>query len=180
MPVISPRTLIPRIQSGDVIRYLSDRDRNKPEGAGFDLRLGQVHRLTSDGSLGQSMRRTSQLEALEPTRTDDGYWFSLLPQQYVLVTTTEEVALDEEMVGFVHPRTTLFRSGAILSTGVVSPGYRGQLTFGCYVAGSHPFDVELEARIAHINFLELDQGGESYRGQWQGGRISADYDEEQI
>lgn len=34
-------------------------------------------------------------------------------------------------------------------------------------------ELEMGARIAHIIFEKVEGGGNRYRGQWQGGRVSA-------
>ena len=40
--------------------------------------------------------------------------------------------------------------------------------------------IELGARIVHILFYEVKAGGTLYRGQWQGGRVTAAKKEKQV
>jgi deoxycytidine triphosphate deaminase len=99
--------------------------------------------------------------------------------KYYVFTTIEEVDLPNDIVGFVQPRSTLFRSGVVMSAGVVSPGYNGSLTFGVSVMNPSGFAIELGSRVAHINFHYVDGSTARYRGQWQGGRIATDSEERQ-
>jgi dUTP pyrophosphatase len=104
----------------------------------------------------------------------------LLSGEYYLVKIIEEITLDEDMLGVFHPRSTLFRSGVVLETGVHPPGYSGAPTFGIHVAGPYPFKLELGSRIAHINIFRIEGKSSLYRGQWQGGRVTTDKKETQV
>jgi len=62
-----------------------------------------------------------------------------------------------------------------------SPGYKGQFNFGIMNIGGLKFILEMGARIAHAGFFEVKgQTLVPYRGQWQGGRVSARRREKQI
>jgi deoxycytidine triphosphate deaminase len=180
MTVISPLVLLPRIARGEIIRNVSERELSNPEGGGFDLRLREIFELTGSGYLGIEHRNTSTTRLLASAVTTPGEPFSLSAGLFYLVTTIEEVSLDADMIAFVHARSSLLRSGVTLETAVTAPGYEGKLTFGLHVAGAAPFTVELGARFAHINFLQLDQPANEYKGQWQGGRVSAPEPERQV
>lgn len=180
MTVLSPLSLLPRIARGELIRNISERELSNPEGGGFDLRLNEVFEITDSGHLGIDYRKTSHTRLLASMESTPGADFSFSAGQFYLITTMEEVSLDSDMMALVHPRSSLFRSGVILATTVTAPGYNGRLTFGLHVAGPVPFTAELGARFAHIVFLKLDQPANEYRGQWQGGRVSAPNPEKQI
>ena len=67
-----------------------------------------------------------------------------------------------------------------LSGGNIAPGYSGILSFTFFNSGNSPIEIELGARIVHILFYEVKSGGNLYRGQWQGGRITAIKKEKQV
>jgi deoxycytidine triphosphate deaminase len=180
MTVLGPRGLADRVQKGEVLKGLSDRDRDNPEGAGYDLRLADLFQLRGGGSMGVDRRSTSDAAEVSADDIAGEEWFTLQSGAYYLMQTVETVALDLDMVGFIHPRSTLFRSGVLLSSGAVSPGYQGGLTFGLFVAGPFAWTVQRLARVAHINLLQVDDSGHAYRGQWQGGRLVAPIPEEQV
>lgn len=172
--------LLPRVRKGELIRNLSERELTKPEGAGFDLRAAEIYRVSSPGFLGLMERKSSDVEIIEQYVEGENREVVLHPGEAYLVKIVEEIALDDDMLGIFHPRSTLFRSGVVLQTGVHPPGYVGAPTFGLYVAGKHPFRLELGARIAHINILKIEGRSSRYRGQWQGGRVSTDDTETQV
>jgi deoxycytidine triphosphate deaminase len=162
------------IGSRRLVRNLSERDAQSPEGAGIDLSVGQVHKLAGAGYLGVEVRETPQITPLA------GDVLDLQFNDYCLFTTIEEVDLPENLVGLIHARSTLFRSGVVMSAGIVSPGYRGQLTFGAFVANPSGFRLELGSRVAHITFHSVDGASRLYKGQWQHGRITTDGTEQQF
>lgn len=172
MSVFAPRTLFKRIMRGEIVRGLSERELEAPEGAGFDLSLNFASRIVGDAFLGVHSRHTGNSTPIDSEIIDGEEWYTLNPGDYVLLTTRETVDLEPDIVGFLWPRTTMFRSGAVLSTGVIAPGYRGPLTVGCYMAGSNSFRVARGARILHMVIAGLHGPGLPYRGQWQDGRVS--------
>lgn len=162
------------IKGHQLVQHLSQRDANAPEGAGIDLRVGKIHKLSGPGFLGIETRETPDIIALPQTGIVD-----LEFQGYYLFTTMEEVQLPANLVGLIHARSTLFRSGVALAAGIVSPGYRGELTFGAFIANPSGFRLEIESRVAHITFHTVEGATRMYRGQWQDGRITTDGSESQ-
>ncbi|OGK44504.1 hypothetical protein A2957_00520 [Candidatus Roizmanbacteria bacterium RIFCSPLOWO2_01_FULL_38_11] len=102
------------------------------------------------------------------------------PGDFYLLQTIEEVNLPKNITAQILPRTTTFRSGLIIRTGPVQPGYQGSLTFACFNAGPLPVVLELGCRFVHIQFFWIDGEGEMYRGQWQGGRVTTKKREKQV
>jgi deoxycytidine triphosphate deaminase len=152
-----------------------------PEGTGFDVRVGKVSTFVADGSSELLIdKRKTRETTLIADITDGPEIVNIIPGMYVLTTTIEKVNTPDYLVGIIRPRSTLFRSGIILSTGQITPGYCGTLTFGFYNASQYTFSLELGARIASILFLEIEGHAVSYRGQWQNGRVSAVNMEKQI
>ena len=85
--------------------------------------------------------------------------------------TIERVNMPENIWAEIKARSTLIRCGVLLITTKVDPGYSGELTFGLF-AVKFDFPLEMGARIANITFHEVVGETSSYRGQWQGGRVS--------
>ena len=57
---------------------------------------------------------------------------------------------------------------------------KGGLTFGLANAGPVTVEIEMGARFMHIQFSEVSGGGNMYRGQWQGGRVTTTKKEKQV
>src|SRR4030043_1324113 len=116
-----------------LVENLCEREMNNPEGAGFDLRLGEVYELEGDGFLGIEERDTPKIKLAaknEPEKDESENYFIFEPGKYYLIKTLEKVNLPVTLSGIIFPRTTMFRSGLGLFNGIVQPGYSGELTFG--------------------------------------------------
>ncbi len=188
-----------------LVEGLCDRELNSPEGAGFDLRLGEVYELLGDGFLGVTERDTPKAKLVAKAKTpsnspfprgrtensspskgearrgfEDEDAFIFEPGKYYLIKTIEKVNLPVSLSGIIFPRTTMFRSGLGLFNGVVQPGYSGELTFGVSNLGQSNIKISFGARVVHITFHEVLGEGREYRGQWQGGRVATEKKETQI
>lgn len=167
----------------NLVENLCDREKNNPEGAGFDLRLGEVYELEGNGFLGVEERDTPKINLVaknEEGQTLRENSFVFEPGKYYLVKTMEKVNLPVNISGIIFPRTTLFRSSLALFNGVVQPGYKGELTFGLCNLGKSNITISFGARVVHITFHEVLGEGNQYRGQWQGGRVATSGKEVQI
>jgi len=166
-----------------LVENLCDREMNNPEGAGFDLRMGEVYELSGDGFLGVEERQTPEIKLLakyDENKIDDNSFFIFEPGKYYLIKTIEKVNLPVTLSGIIFPRTTMFRSGLGLFNGIVQPGYCGELTFGVCNLGKSQIKVSFGARVVHITFQEVLGEGNQYRGQWQGGRVATEGKEVQV
>lgn len=189
--VIGPKKLLELVKKVKLVENLSERELKNPEGAGFDLRLGEVYKISGKAFLGVEDRETPKVKLIA------SYYNTYLkrsvrigkkgkdiitikPGEFYLVTTVEAVNLPENIVATFIPRTTTFRSGLFLRTGVAQPGYQGKLTFGLKNEGPVPVILELGCRFVHAQFHWVDGTGSLYRGQWQGGRITTKKREKQV
>jgi deoxycytidine triphosphate deaminase len=174
----TPESLSHLINDGKVIKYLSERELNSPEGVGFDLRVSKVSVLTGGGgSLKCDTRRTPEIVNLNAN--DDGCYVLRKGEVY-LVSTMEEFDLPDDLAAFFYPRSTLFRSGVNLASSVLPPGYVGPMTFSLTNHYKKSFELEKGARFAHVVFHSVTGRVGRYKGQWQGGRVSQPNDEEQF
>jgi deoxycytidine triphosphate deaminase len=106
--------------------------------------------------------------------------FVFKPGRYYLMKTIEKVNTPENILILFRPRSTLYRSGMMIFTGNVSPGYKGELIFGIVNLGPCEIKIELGARVVHAVFFEVKGKTNLYRGQWQGGRVSTKKKEKQV
>jgi len=178
--ILGIEELLKLVKRQKLVENLCDREMKNPEGAGFDLRLGEVYELKGDGLLGVEERDTPESKLIAKFDPKKETSFIFEPGIYYLIKTMEKVNLPEDLSGIIFPRTTLFRSGLTLFNGLVQPGYRGELTFGICNLGRGKIKVSFGARIVHITFHQVIGEGNKYRGQWQGGRVSTDGKEEQV
>lgn len=181
--VLGIKKLHELIKEINLVENLCERELNNPEGAGFDLRLGEIYELAGDGFLGIEERSTPTVKLTtkyNPKKNEKENFFIFEPGKYCLVKTMEKVNLPVTLSGIIFPRTTMFRSGLGLFNGIVQPGYSGELTFGVCNLGKNNIKISFGARIVHITFHEVLGAGNRYRGQWQGGRVATEGKETQV
>ena len=171
--MIGTKELLILVKEKKLVENLDKRELENPEGAGFDLRLGEVFRI-KDGEafLGETERFTPEIESVAKYGKEKD--MALKPGEFVLVKTIEKVNLPENIAAIFRPRSTLQRCGVALFTATASPGYSGELTFGMCNLGKNNFRIELGARFVHILFFNTSENFSNYRGQWQGGRVSTE------
>lgn len=168
------------VKEKKLVEGLCDRELKNPEGAGFDLRLGEVYEISGGGFLGIKERDTPKTKLLTKYDSEKKENFVFEQGKYYLIKTIEKVNTPEDILILFRPRTTIFRSGLAIFTGNASPGYQGELTFGIANLGSCKIKIELGARVVHAMFYKVEGKTNLYRGQWQGGRVSTEKKEKQI
>lgn len=178
--ILGPKLLLQLVKEKKLVEGLGERDLQNPEGAGFDLRLGEVYKISGHAFLGITERETPKIELVTKYEEGKKNTITIKPDDYYLVTTIEKVNLPLDITVNFKPRTTTFRSGLNLRTGNGAPGYCGQLTFGIKNEGPIEVVIEMGARFVHAQFEWVDGGGNQYKGQWQGGRVTTEKREKQI
>jgi deoxycytidine triphosphate deaminase len=168
------------VKEDNLVENLCEREQNNPEGAGFDLRMGEIFEISGDGYLGIEERHTPESKSVAKYDEGENNSFVFEPRKYYLIKTAEKVNLPIDLMAIIFPRTTLFRSGLALFNGQVAPGYSGELTFGLCNLGKSDIKIDLGARVVHITFHQVLGEGNQYRGQWQGGRVTTDGKETQV
>lgn len=186
--ILGPKELLKLVKKINLVENLDERELKNPEGAGFDLRLGEIYKIEGEAFLGIAYRETPKIKLVaqwqhttssRPLKGCIGKKFIIKPGEFYLVTTIEKINLPQNLCALLFPRTTLFRSGLFLRTGVAQPGYSGKLTFALKNEGPATVTLELGCRFVHAIFLQI-KGATLYRGQWQGGRITTSKKEKQI
>lgn len=168
------------VEEKRLVEGLCQRELESPEGAGFDLRLGEVYELSGDGFLGIDERKTPNIALAAKYDSNNNSSFTFDPGKYYLIKTIEKVNTPQDILILFRPRTTIFRSGLMIFTGNASPGYCGELTFGLANLGQSRIKVEMGARVVHAMFYQICGPANLYKGQWQGGRVATGGKETQI
>ncbi|MBI2084325.1 MAG: hypothetical protein HYT70_01800 [Candidatus Aenigmarchaeota archaeon] len=178
--ILGTDILLKMVKEQKLVENLSERELSNPEGAGFDLRLGELYRIKGRAFIGVTERETPDIESVAKFDNGTKHSHTINPGEFYLAKTIEKVNTPENITINFKPRTTTFRSGLHIRTGNVAPGYRGELTFAIKNDGPVPVTLEMGARIVHAQFHLVEGNVNSYKGQWQGGRITTDGKEKQI
>ncbi|KAL1621400.1 hypothetical protein SLS56_009179 [Neofusicoccum ribis] len=138
---------------------------------GVDLTLKRVLTWTSAGTVDfdNRLRQPASAEAL-PTPADTKAGIHL-PHGSYLVEFNETVAVPLDAMGQIFVRSSLFRSGALLSAGVMDSGYKGAV--GALLQVVNPFGLRLHdnARLAQLVFHQMSEPVEGYSGVYQGSKV---------
>ncbi len=178
--ILGPKKLLELVKTKKLVEGLSERELTNPEGAGFDLRLGEVYKISGEAFLGESHRKTPDVKSVQKFEKGKKRGIKIKPGDFYLVKTIEKINLPINLSAVIIPRTTTFRSGIFIRTGPIQPGYQGELTFGLKNEGLVTVEIEMGARIVHVIFHEIKGEGSKYRGQWQGGRVTTKRREKQV
>src|SRR5581483_5016314 len=178
--ILGPKILLELVKKEKLVEGLAERELVNPEGAGFDLRIGEVYKISGLAFLGELERKTPDIKLVTKYLKNKRQSIKISPGDFYLVKTIETLNLPQNLTANFKPRTTTFRSGLFLRTGNVAPGYCGPVTFALKNEGPVSVEIEMGARIVHVQFEEVKGGGSMYRGQWQGGRVSAVKKEVQV
>jgi len=179
--ILGPKKLLQLVKTKKLVEGLADRELTTPEGAGFDLRLGQLYKLKGGKAfLGEFERETPEMRLVIEYERGKKKAIIVKPGDFFIATTIEKVNTPLNITINFKPRTTTFRSGLFLRTGNVAPGYCGKLSFALKNEGPMPVKLEMGCRIVHAQFEWVDGGGTQYKGQWQGGRVTTKKREKQV
>lgn len=178
--ILGAKKLLELVEKNNLVEGLSKREVETPEGAGFDLRIGELYEIKGQGFLGVEERETPEMELISKYETGKRNEVLLKPRTYYLMKTMEKVNMPENLIAIMTPRSTLFRSGVYVFGGQVPPGYKGGLNMGIYNFRDEDFKLEMGARVVHIMFFETQGDSNLYRGQWQNGRVTTEKKEKQI
>lgn len=172
--------LLKMVHEQGLVKGLCERELKNPEGAGFDLRMAEVYQISGKGFLGVNERRTCEIETIATYEEGKSSSVVLKPGDFRLIKTMEEVNIPVDCVGILKPRSTLQRMGLYLRATQIAPGYKGGLVVALTNLGPCEVEIELGARVLHLMVAKLFGEGSAYRGQWQGGRVSALEMEKQV
>lgn len=178
--ILGVEKILQLVKKKKLVENLSERELKNPEGAGFDLRIGELYEVKRKGFLGVEERETPKIKLIAKYDEKKVKKVFLEPQTYYLMKTVEKLNLPENLLAIFTPRSTLYRSGVYVFGGQSAPGYKGELTTGIYNFRDEEFELEMGARALHIMFFEVKGKSNLYRGQWQGGRVSTKKKEKQV
>ena len=178
--ILGVKKLLELVKEKKLVENLSERELKNPEGAGFDIRIGELYKVKGKGFLGVEERETPEIKLIAKFDKKKSEKVFLRSRTYYLMKTIEKLNLPENLLALFTPRSTLYRSGVYIFGGQTAPGYKGELTTGIFNFRDEKFELEMGARVIHIMFFEVKGKSNLYRGQWQGGRVTTRKKEKQV
>lgn len=100
--------------------------------------------------------------------------FPINPGQFALLETAEEIEIPKDNIGFISVKFSLKRRGLINVSGFhVDPGYKGNIIFAVYNAGSKSINLERGQKYFQLWLAKIDNHSKPYKGSING--ISSDF-----
>jgi len=92
----------------------------------------------------------------------------LKPGAFALASTMERFTMHDDVIGFVHDKSTWARQGLAVQNTVIEPGWQGWLTLELTNHGYSEIMIESGSPIAQVIFHLLSEPTElPYRGKYQ-------------
>ncbi|MFA6250833.1 MAG: dCTP deaminase [Candidatus Shapirobacteria bacterium] len=135
MAVLTRKEIVKLIEA-DSLGFSPGLDKFQLQRHSVDLRLGltfmvpRLWELASEGRIALNMDRFvgNQKKAFEVVTLEEGQYFEILPEEYVVVSTLERIKMPLDLMGVLYPRSSVNRRGLSLDlTGIVDAGYEGNL-----------------------------------------------------
>jgi dUTP pyrophosphatase len=132
---------------------------------GVDLTLASVHEQREPGRIGRDGKTVGARRERPVDAVDDGDGIYYLPPGAYVVRYAETIAVPDDHVGFVYPRSSLLRNSCMLNTAVWDAGYEGRGEGLLQV--HHDVEIAAGARVAQFVLAAADADG-TYDGSYQG------------
>lgn len=126
---------------------------------GYDFLVSIVTRQPSisiRGSNDKSHRTISSY--FQETRRDIGSGFVLYPNQVVLATSLEFVALPSNVYGDILSRSSVTRLGIHINT-MIQPGFRGCVPLELFNHGNNAIELVSGSRICQLRLSRISENG---------------------
>ena len=173
--ILSDREIRSRLTAGDL--HIEPLDWNEIQPASIDIRLHPTLRIFS-ALPGQDIN-PAHPEATAPTIErfiPPNGTFRLMPGQFILGSTIEQVVIPHDTVGRIEGKSSLGRLGLLIhaTAGYVDPGFEGNLTLEISNGSSNPILLSPGMRIAQLALLqatspaERPYGSSELRSRYQG------------
>ena len=91
--ILGPKELLKLVKKIKLVEGLSERELTNPEGAGFDLRLGEVFKISGKAFLGETHRKTADVVSVSSYNPKKKSSIKIKPGDFFLVKTIEKINL---------------------------------------------------------------------------------------
>ena len=153
-----------RVVALGLVKNMIDH-KSQVQPAGIDFTLKRLSTLESDGAIDFSNAKRKLPEYKEVLFGDDNL-VHLGPGAY-LVEFNETVEMPRNFLGLMRTRSSVIRSGATLTAGVIDPGYKGAIGALLQVWNEHGITLHKDAKLVQWVFAEIRNPEDEYRGVYK-------------
>jgi dCTP deaminase len=174
MAILTGKDILERIAKGD-IGITPSLDSFQLQSHAIDLRLGFTFLAPKPWRLTDRGRETVDIDPLKEhgpeyfdiTELEQGQFFELMPQEYVLVSTFESIKVPNDLMAVLYPRSSINRKGLSVDlTGIIDSGYEGPLTLPVRNNTRSSVRIHPGERFCQIVFEELTHPVETRKSRW--------------
>lgn len=134
MGVLIKEDIIKRLKKGD-LTFSPQLDEFQIRMHAVDLRIGMTFLIPKTWKLTEHGREAIKVDHLEGSRDhfevlelEEGQYFELLPNEFVIVSTLETITMPKDLMGILYPRSSVNRQGLSVDlSGIIDAGYKGTL-----------------------------------------------------
>ncbi|OGU55386.1 MAG: hypothetical protein A2006_13255 [Ignavibacteria bacterium GWC2_35_8] len=167
MSVLTRHEILKAISSGDLC-FTPEIDKFQLQPHAVDLRLGYKFLIPRNWTVDEKGRRAIKVaiddaethkEQFDEVQLQDGQYFDLLPNEFVIGTSLERIEINAlNLMAVLFPRTSTNRRGIDLSlSGIIDTGYKGHLIFPMKnEAGDQVIRIYPGERVCQVIFQELN------------------------
>ena len=171
--ILSDRTSREEIEAGRIVIDPFDPACVQP--SSVDLHVESEFRVFANSRYPYIDVKKQMPDLTELVQVKDGEPFILHPGEFVLGSTTERVALPDDLVARLEGKSSLGRLGLLIhsTAGYVDPGWDGYLTLELSNVANLPITIYPGMKIGQISFFRLStpaetpygSAGNKYQGQ---------------
>ena len=147
-----------------VSQMLKLNDKGAKAQVGYDLTLKSISKVNG-GAVMQDKTVIFPYDEIAPTLNDDGKFIYVLESGTYSITFEQGCELDANHTAFIRHRSSILRSGGIITSGVYDPGFTVD-EMGAMLVATERIVIERGARVAQIIMMQ-NLEAELYDGQWQ-------------
>lgn len=136
----------------------------KPYFLRTEIELGGIKTTFGESMAGYDLRLNKVSSCIEQR---DGGWV-LMPGQFALASAMERFQMPNDLIAFVHDKSSWARRGLAVQNTVIEPGWHGYLTLELTNHGDRPILLIPRMGICQVVFHRLEQPAEPYDGKYQG------------
>ncbi len=133
--ILTRREILAAIKTNE-LAFTPEIDAYQLQPHAVDLRLGYEFKLPKTWILGPEGRKALNVDPLdangvnlEQITLSPGQYFELLPKEFIIASTLEEIAINSgKLMAVLYPRSSINRRGlAVDLSGIIDVGYKGKL-----------------------------------------------------
>ncbi|MFA5565078.1 MAG: dCTP deaminase [Acidimicrobiia bacterium] len=153
--ILSDRTIKEALESGRI--EIDPFDPACIQPSSVDLHLDRYFRVFRNHTVGHIDVKENLEELTELVQVEDDIPFMLHPGEFVLGSTTERVALANDLVARLEGKSSLGRLGLLIhsTAGFVDAGWNGQLTLELSNVANLPITLYPNMKIGQISFIQM-------------------------